>query len=884
MASTSFAFGWIAVMMMMGGGGAPTGLPLSLPPLPQDPVMSRIAPEECLWYLSLSGMAKPDAKSGNQTEQLLAESELQRLFVEVHEKIVAAIRKNAPSNPGDQLIATDGPMLIKTLLTRPLALYISKVNPTIAKGPKIEGGAILSTGDETAAVSESLARLETNFLGKAMMGENGKWHRLPTPPDAPKVEWGFRGNYLILGIGDGSADAIAARGKATSIVPAWLTDVKKQLPVERVSAVHYLNIKRALEIALPLAPDPKVATAVDALGLKGLQYYAAVSGMDAEGCVEKSLLATAGKPTGIFAAIQGKPLTAADLAPIPQNANLAMVARIDANKLFHDVMDIVGQIEPAARQDFERQMSMAEPQFGKLPDAVLTPLGDTWCVFNSPSEGGLLFSGVTAVVQVRDRQKLQATHDRLVAMARSMTPPTPPGARPQRGATVKEMEFNKHKIFFMNFIGEESPVAPAWCITDKELVVALYPQSIKSYLSRPAGSPSLAKVPAVAKALKDEHLMALTYQDSENVFRTVYPLLQVAAQMGVSQLQREGVDLDISMLPSADSIGKHLKPSITTISQHADGLRVISQTTVPLNFSMTWLLGAGMYGVRTSAMPAMPAFGPGAARESQSMNNMRQLTLCMHISESQNGKLPAAYSSKDGKPLLSWRVHVLPYIEQEALYREFHLDEPWDSEHNKRLIAKMPTVYSTPGVTALGKTCYVVPRGEHTMFNGDKAISLDDVKDGLSNTVMILEVDANKAVVWTQPDDWQLDEKHPLAGLGQLRDGLFLAAFADGSVHKIGAGLDPKTAMALFTRDGGETIDHSLLDGSGARTEVHVDADRDVTPEPPFNPGVQPVAPPHASSPPRPGSAPPLPPTAAPRPVPIPAPAPPVAPPLPVKR
>ena len=61
---------------------------------------------------------------------------------------------------------------------------------------------------------------------------------------------------------------------------------------------------------------------------------------------------------------------------------------------------------------------------------------------------------------------------------------------------------------------------------------------------------------------------------------------------------------------------------------------------------------------------------------------------------------PAASHDKNGKPLLCWRVHILPYLGEEKLYKEFHLDEPWDSPHNKKLLSQMPKIYRAPGALA----------------------------------------------------------------------------------------------------------------------------------------------------------------------------------------
>ena len=79
------------------------------------------------------------------------------------------------------------------------------------------------------------------------------------------------------------------------------------------------------------------------------------------------------------------------------------------------------------------------------------------------------------------------------------------------------------------------------------------------------------------------------------------------------------------------------------------------------------------------------------------INNLKQIGLAMHNYHDRHKSLPSAYTvDKAGKPLLSWRVLILPYLDQEALYKEFHLDEPWDSEHNKPLSAMVVKVYRSP--------------------------------------------------------------------------------------------------------------------------------------------------------------------------------------------
>src|SRR5690606_26181785 len=133
--------------------------------------------------------------------------------------------------------------------------------------------------------------------------------------------------------------------------------------------------------------------------------------------------------------------------------------------------------------------------------------------------------------------------------------------------------------------------------------------------------------------------------------------------------------------------------------------------------------------------------------------------------------------SNDGKPLLSWRVHLLPFLEEQELYEQFHLDEPWDSTHNKQLISKMPSVFLCPSSGLKpqnGKTTYLAPVGEGLLFDGtDEGTRFRTITDGTSNTVAILDMGDDRAVVWTQPADWEYDQD-PLAGIGGHHAGIFL--------------------------------------------------------------------------------------------------------------
>lgn len=205
-------------------------------------------------------------------------------------------------------------------------------------------------------------------------------------------------------------------------------------------------------------------------------------------------------------------------------------------------------------------------------------------------------------------------------------------------------------------------------------------------------------------------------------------------------------------------------------------------------------------------LPAVQA-AREAARRAQSANNLKQIGLAMHNYYDVQKTLPARANFKDDKPMLSWRVHLLPYLGQDSLYKQFHLDEPWDSQHNQTLIPLMPAVFRNPSSTAKpGTSDYLGVAGQGLMFEGAKGRTMAEIRDGTANTIMIVEADPDRAVIWTRPEDWQFDAQQPLAGLGNAHPGGFNALMADASVRFISKSIDPKTFQALLTIAGGETV------------------------------------------------------------------------------
>ena len=184
--------------------------------------------------------------------------------------------------------------------------------------------------------------------------------------------------------------------------------------------------------------------------------------------------------------------------------------------------------------------------------------------------------------------------------------------------------------------------------------------------------------------------------------------------------------------------------------------------------------------------------------------------LGMHGYHNSHRNFPAAaLKSAEGKPVLSWRVAILPHLGHEELFKEFKLDESWDSPHNIKLLPRMPAVYGLPKVKTKEPytTFYQGFVGIGSLFqpNSPGGVRITEITDGTSNTIAIVE--AGEPVPWTRPADLPFDQKLPLPKLGGIFPDGFNAAYADGSVHFIPRRTHEYTLRALITINGGEAVD-----------------------------------------------------------------------------
>jgi hypothetical protein len=219
---------------------------------------------------------------------------------------------------------------------------------------------------------------------------------------------------------------------------------------------------------------------------------------------------------------------------------------------------------------------------------------------------------------------------------------------------------------------------------------------------------------------------------------------------------------------------------------------------------LTWPI---VDGKPTASLRSIVRLFGSLSNQFDAMQNLKQIALAMHNFHDTYDSFPPSASYDGDRPLLSWRVHLLPYLDASGLYGQFHLNEPWDSEHNRKLIERMPDVFKSQDIALnlQGKTTFVLPVGDATAWHGQVGTTIRDIKDGTSNTMMALQATPDHAVIWTKPEDLAVDLDN--VGTGIVGPGeRFACVFCDGAAYRVLNAIPPASLKAVLTPAGGDAV------------------------------------------------------------------------------
>lgn len=676
MALISSGVAALLVSAVVGG----VGLPFGVPPAPEDPMIDRVAPEKCLFYLSWAGTASPDAKSENPTEQLLAEPEVQRFLTQLGAIVAGKLKESLAEK---ELLTDDPAGLLLDVSTHPGALFIEtytpakkpenakpgaktakasgEKSPTLIVAPaaspiaapatasndselglwcelsRADAGVVVSLGNAAAAWNSKWRELiekKWNRASEIVSLGGGDWYGRVGPCAAIPCNLciGFHGDYLIAASNEKTFKSIVTRLKGQN-TPKWLSDIGRKLPVDKRSVFIYADLQAIAKLAEPLmdVKSPKDRDAMlEMLGLANARAWIEVWGLEGRDFANKSLLLLDGEPQGLLQVATESTVRPEDAAAIPSDATFGAAYRFDTQKALDVILAAVDKMTPEARDVTIKQIEEWEKTFGvDFRHGFLKSFGDAWQIYGSPTEGNFFITGTTVVVPLRDWAGMNVAYGRLMGFAKQWQPggdesSAPMGTRPNADpAPVESFRFADNDIYCitsgvsLGFLG----AAPAWCMTKRELILALSPQNVKAYLSRDSRHVPISKRPEVARLFSQDAKggpAMIAYGDAPHAFEMSYPLFGIFGGVVLPMAAFEGSGRDGSnegfnafSMPSCLSIRRHLGPTVATLRRTPDGVEFVSRGTVPLP-SVAFLLGLQSLNLRQTVEPPAAVVAPPA--------------------------------------------------------------------------------------------------------------------------------------------------------------------------------------------------------------------------------------------------------------------------------
>jgi hypothetical protein len=600
--AVGMGFAEILMILVSGGGLFSGGGIMGLPPGERDAALVKCAPDYTLIYAEWAERSTGKAGAPG-IDGLAADPEIRTFIKDVDRAILAMIERETEGGRQEERILGEAlPPLIKSLLMRPGCLYANVDTDAAAKALEQGGGRfasiaglrvtlIVNGGDRADDMAKRIDLLIDLLASELPIKktENLQHQKIPLPLPGGGLTIHRHKNYFIVGFGEGTIDAAIAglSGKSKGLAAnARFRAAMQRVEMKRTAGVTWIDVKGI------------VSKTSQAMGLQGAMIVgmAKMTGADAidsvsacTGVVDgqirtKNYITTGGKTDGVLALAAGRAITSDDFSQIPADADFVFAGSLNAPKVLAAAREIIGNADPQSKEILDGTIKQLEAELGiSFEDDVFKAFGDVWTIYDSPSGGGLFVSAPVLSLEVRDKEKASKVFTQLMKVLGNALPGEQGNQFRRRGVFLEQKKFLDHTLFYVNTVGDDVPIAPTFCVTDKQLLITLHPPTLKAHL-RFLAAKEQSFGSRIGKDLKlpEGELLSLTYFDAKKLVRFVYGVTPYLAQLMFSEIQREGFPIDISSLPSARALLPYIGTSLSVAVRTKDGILLESQSALPI--------------------------------------------------------------------------------------------------------------------------------------------------------------------------------------------------------------------------------------------------------------------------------------------------------------
>lgn len=566
----------IEILIMTLAFGGPLHQMMGLPPGERDQNLVQAADQDSLLYIEWSARAegKPNAKG---IDGMAADSEIVQLFT----RLKTAIQEGLVRDSGIEDLKIL-PELVVQLSGRPGCLFAG-LDDEDALDPDAplpfqlmqvaRGGLVINGGDDADEMATSIQKL----LSMAFREDVTSLQNFVLPAPMP-LEIHRHDNYLILGVGHDSVTEIVNRlndksgglGDSAGFQEGWST-----LKQKRTASVSYLNVASTLsKIGNMFGLAGQIQDAFTLAGVEELDWMMGVVGVNEQGEVVTNVkIHGLSGNQGAMALFSGPGITKEDFAMVPVQSDIVVAASVDPIAIKEAVFEVVGHFDEGDQERLEQAYIQSGMMIGlNWEQDVIDVFGDTLVFSNSPSDGGFLGSGVVMTAKFENKQAAGATLEKLAKALEENLPKDLGNQWRRRGIEVVRSDFQGTEIFMINTIGNDDvPLAPSWCLTETHLLVGLHPQTLKSRL-RSLQSDDWKSFEGKFNDAPEGDVLVFSYLRSEELIPKFYALLPWLGQIFFSEMQSEGIELNLLDLPSAAAVLPYMSDGKAFVVRTEDGI------------------------------------------------------------------------------------------------------------------------------------------------------------------------------------------------------------------------------------------------------------------------------------------------------------------------
>ena len=598
----------LQLIMLLSGGGF-----MGTPPGERDAAYLNCAPLKSLVYYEWSPSI-PAVAGAPGVDGFMADPEIKQFKKKIHTTMTLLMQKVTSQSPrAAQPALKNLPELANLMMGNSGCFYLNYEFPADFDADSnpfeaivgVHGTLILNASKNADRVEEILASL---------IGLLPDVQEVPAKLDHVTIPLGEgRGpqinltihrheSYFILGWGkptiQGAIDGLSGNAKGLGDSEKF-QKIMSRLKIERTASVSWLDTHGAMETVTRIlgvqgAMIQGVATMV---GLSGVDSIASVTGVIDGQIRNRTLLVTDGKTEGLLSIASGRALLGTDLLHIPKDADFVLGVTLNVSQMIDSFRTLMGAIKPSNFSEFDKELAQLEQELGiQLKEDLLAAFGEAWTLYNSPSYGGILFTSPMATLQVKDIEKAKKVYSRLIDLLKADFDKRKANQFRDRYTDIKETEFLGQKIHYINFLDDEVPFAPSICLTGKQLYVALHPQTIKAQLRLiQKNSPSFVQFLSKEIPIPKGDVIALSYTNTVKIMNYVYAMAPYVAQIISANLQREGIDVTIDDLPSAQAVLPYLANSWSAVVKIEEGILFETQSPLPVAGASSLLFNIPMF-------------------------------------------------------------------------------------------------------------------------------------------------------------------------------------------------------------------------------------------------------------------------------------------------